>query len=135
MTTAQIERINRSWSELCHSVNQVLQAGNGDPHRIQLQLNEVAYWEQYWTEAQVYFSDDYVVIINAGLLAMRTSLTSELFISKDPPKHAPLLQPRSKVYTGWRGCPPADINPTILGPSSGKQWPLRAQKRALPNPH
>ena len=50
MTTVQIARVNQSWAELCYSVNQILQAGNGDPHRIQLQLNELALWEQYWTE-------------------------------------------------------------------------------------
>lgn len=50
MTTVQIQRINESWAELCQSVNQVLQAGNGNPHRIHLQLNSIALWEQYWTE-------------------------------------------------------------------------------------
>ncbi|KAK0188576.1 hypothetical protein F5146DRAFT_1002648 [Armillaria mellea] len=50
MTTVQIQCINESWAELCQSVNQVLQVGNGDSHRIHLQLNSIALWEQYWTE-------------------------------------------------------------------------------------
>ncbi len=54
MTTVQIERVNNSWSELCHSVNRILQAGNGDPHRIQLQMTDLALWEQYWTEVHLY---------------------------------------------------------------------------------
>ncbi|SJL13037.1 uncharacterized protein ARMOST_16473 [Armillaria ostoyae] len=114
MTTVQIECVNQSWAELCYSVNQVLQAGNGDPHRIQLQLNELALWEQYWTEAQVDFSDEYVAIINARLLSMRSSLSEAFFISNDPPKEPPLLQPKSKVYTGRKGRPCADIHPSIL---------------------
>ncbi len=64
---------------------------------------------------QVYFSDKYVAIINAGLDTMKSSLTAALFISNDPPTHPPLLQPKSKVYTGRKGRPRADINPTILG--------------------
>ncbi|PBK84338.1 hypothetical protein ARMGADRAFT_1088583 [Armillaria gallica] len=103
MTTVQIERVNNSWAELCHSVNRILQAGNGDPHHIQLQMNDLALWEQYWTENQVYFSDEYVAIINAGLDTMKSSLMAVLFISNDPPTHPPLLQPKSKVYTGRKG--------------------------------
>ncbi|KAK0460786.1 hypothetical protein IW261DRAFT_1428811, partial [Armillaria novae-zelandiae] len=102
MTTILVERVNSSWAELCHSVNRMLQAGNGDPHRIQLQMNDLALWEQYWTEVhlynQAYFSDEYVTIINTGLDSMRSSLTAALFISNDPPTHPPLLQPKSKVF-------------------------------------
>lgn len=65
-------------------------------------------------QAQVDFSDDYVAIINAGLLSMRSSLSDALFISNDPPKEPPLLQPKAKVYTGRKGRPRADINPSIL---------------------
>ncbi len=66
-------------------------------------------------QAQVDFSDDYITIINARLLSMRSSLSEVLFISNDPPKEPPLLQPKSKVYTGKKGHPCADINPSILG--------------------
>ncbi len=65
-------------------------------------------------QAQVDFSDDYVAIINAGLLSMRSSLSDALFISNDPPKEPPLLQPKAKVCTGRKGHPCADINPSIL---------------------
>ncbi len=64
---------------------------------------------------QVYFSDEYITIINARLDTMKSSLAATLFISNNPPTHPPLLQPKSKVYTGRKGRPRADINLTILG--------------------
>ncbi|KAK0483349.1 hypothetical protein IW261DRAFT_1417262 [Armillaria novae-zelandiae] len=72
MTTILVEQVNNSWAELCHSVNRMLQAGNGDPHHIQLQMNDLTF--------------------------MGSSLTVALFISNDPPTHPPLLQPKSKVF-------------------------------------
>ena len=45
---------------------------------------------------------------------MRASLRGALLILNDPPRHAPLLRRQSKVYTGRKGRPRANINPTIL---------------------
>ncbi len=42
------DRLRSTWSRLTHSVNQVLQAGRGDPHRIHLQSNEVAQFENVY---------------------------------------------------------------------------------------
>ncbi len=40
-----VEQLRSTYGRLTQSVNQVLQAGRGDPHRIHLQSNDVAHFE------------------------------------------------------------------------------------------
>ncbi len=69
-----LSRLATSWGLLTHSVNQVVQAGRGDSHRLHLQTNEVAYFENVYRLVRPNISPD--IRCKAGKLGVNQRYVS-----------------------------------------------------------
>ncbi|KAK0436757.1 hypothetical protein EV421DRAFT_1907820 [Armillaria borealis] len=105
-----LSQLATSWGLLTHSVNQIVQAGRGDPHRVHLQMNEVAHFENVYQLHQNLLDTSSRSNIDVGLHNICHLLREAALTSSDPPKQPPILVQGSLRHTGRGSRPCAAID-------------------------
>ncbi|SJL06826.1 uncharacterized protein ARMOST_10168 [Armillaria ostoyae] len=95
-----LSQLATSWGLLTHSVNQVVQAGRGNPHQVHLQTNEVAHFENVYQLHRNLLDTSSHSNIDVGLHNIRHLLCKAALTSSDPPKQPPILVQGSLQHTG-----------------------------------
>ncbi|PBK59511.1 hypothetical protein ARMSODRAFT_982997 [Armillaria solidipes] len=95
--------------EMENSVNSLLNAALGNPHRLQLQLSFIISYEASLERLQHTLPTEQTIIIRGKLLTFKRLLREAL----DPPHHLPVLIPReTKQLAGRRT--PVSVDPQLL---------------------
>ncbi|SJL16682.1 uncharacterized protein ARMOST_20211 [Armillaria ostoyae] len=95
--------------EMENSIDSLLNAALGNPHRLQLQLSFIISYKALLEKLQHMLPTEQTIIIRGKLLTFKRLLREVL----DPPHHLPVLISReTKQLAGWRT--PISVNPQLL---------------------
>ncbi|SJL04917.1 uncharacterized protein ARMOST_08288 [Armillaria ostoyae] len=95
--------------EMENSVDSLLNAALGNPHRLQLQLSFIISYETSLERLQHTLPTEQTIIIRGKLLTFKRLLREAL----DPPHHLPVLIPRETKQLAGR-CTPVSVDPQLL---------------------